>query len=272
MPIDIERLREIVLAGTRPGHDQLDAADAILLPPGYTLADLEKYREQPFRMRGTYVTTRLPEFVSYLDQMADESSRLFVDPEAMTALCRLDHGSIGGPLWGEAKAKLTIKKSPEYAALSAILGKSLSQEELVDYLLDWAPALAFSTDVADISVEQAVTLIRKIETKTGAKSTHETTDTKRERSLLESAAVTSQPPAIMTLTCRPYDDLGERELTVRLAYFPTDPPKIKLRLLGAERLAVDLAEEFRFALTQELGLLRSDTRELCARTHIGSYA
>ena len=273
--IDLQKLQEIILSGLVPDT----TLDACVLPEKHRLESLEPLRPHPARLRGAFSTPRVGEFVDYCLQHASPSSRLFIDPDRATATCVLNHGTQAAPEWGDFTAILTLKETPEYTALKALLGTH-KQEQMIDYTLDWAPILEFHREIpqglvtADnaLALSTALQRLRKLETKVGATASYEENDLKRERSLLETAAITNDPPAAMTVRFKPYEDLQERSIWVRLAYKPQDPPLILLRLIGAETLARDLADEFRDTLIARLKTVDSvASRELSERTHVGTF-
>lgn len=280
--LDIEKLQSIILSGTQPNESR---SDAVVIPLGSKLesleATLEKHRPQPTRMRGTYSTSDIDEFVAYCSDQATSASRVFLDPDSLQAVCRINHGDEEDPAWGDYSAALTLKKTPEYEALLGALQSPLSQDDLVDYILDWAPILTFlGAEIGgeglpheSMPLAVAISLLRNLTVKGTAVSNHQQTETSRERSLLESAAVTSDPPKSVFVDCIPYEGLSERTLPVRLVYKPTDPPMIQLRLVGAERLALEIAREFRDTLVRRLLAIQEDSAkvDLTRRIHIGRY-
>lgn len=259
--LDIDKLQAICLSGA-----QTRDHDGVVLPPNYSLASLEKalepYREFPSRHKGTFSTHLTDEFCKYVAQHARDGSRLFLDPEKLRSVCRINHGTEDNPEWGDLKAVVTLRQTPEYSALVLLCAGLLNQDTLVDYIVDWAPLLSFSTaeiaqatgsEQSELTLPAAIAAIRNLKVQTATASEHKQTDTDRERSLFEQAAVTSDPPRTMGVRLIPYEGLGERVINVRLIYRPTSPPTIKAMIVGSGALETAIAMEFRALLTETLG-------------------
>jgi uncharacterized protein YfdQ (DUF2303 family) len=257
---------------TLQGMPQLEGADRPLavLPETCKLTSLELYQNAPYRMRGTYRTSTVEQFAHYCEEWQTEETRIFVDPASMTAVARFDHGDADTAGWGDHLATLTLEKTPAFAALCGMTKAPVTQQALIDYFLDWLPQLSFSaaeaSDWDPMPEQRAIQAIRKLKIEAGSVSEHTQGDLARERSLLEQVAVTSKPPAALRLHCAPYRGLQERDIVVRLAYKPEQPPKISLRILQLEALEDALADEF-------LGQLKDADHGpgICAGMHIGKF-
>ncbi|MBK1719189.1 DUF2303 family protein [Thiocystis violacea] len=261
--IDLEQLRALILAGLNP------TPDTCVLPKDYRLENTESHAREPRRLRGTYQTSSLKAWADYVTDHAGPSSRVFLDPEQFKAIARINHGTEAEPEWGDFRAVLQLRQTPAYAALESLLKAPRLQGELLDYVLDWSSDLTFfSAPGVPMTQATAVQQLQKLDTKATRAASNEETDLKRERSLLESAVITSQPPTLMVVTAAPFEDLAERDLQVRLVYAPTDPPSIRLRLLSRETLQRQWAEEFSALVCAELTSGISDISE---RVHLGVF-
>lgn len=227
-----------------------DVGYPAILPPGYTLADTERFRPFPERWRHTFKTTSLDAFLSYLRLHSVPASILTVDPDHLTASAILDHGLDGDPQWGDHRAQLTLEPTPLYKAIIALCNNQpRTQEELIDWLLDWAPYLTFSatgpeTDRwTDLPFPAALAALRRLQVKTGTDQTRDVGDVSTSKSLLASAAITSDPPRAIRVVASPYEELEPYTMTLRLTYLPQDPPRIRARLQEAATLQRAFAQE-----------------------------
>ncbi len=262
--IDLEQLRDLVIAGLNP------TANTCVLPKDYRLESLDRHALHPPRASGTYTTDCLRSWADYVTELSGPSSRVFLDPERFTATARLNHGSDADPEWGDFRAVLKLRQTPAYAALVALLNGTKTQGELLDYILDWSTELTFFAG-PDVPMTQATAVqrLRKLDSKATRVASSEETDTRRERSLLETAAITNEPPALMVLRAAPLEDLAERDLEVRLVYVPSDPPGIRPRLLRKEQHERDWAEEFSSRVCAELA---NGLADISDRVHLGTFS
>jgi uncharacterized protein YfdQ (DUF2303 family) len=261
--IDMTLLRDIISGGLNP------AEGVCLIPEGYKLADLEQYQAQPNALRGTYHARTIAEFARYvLEQDSLRYARIFLDPEAMSAVARLDHGNAGDPGWGRHRAAVKLASPPAFAAFMEIAAAPVTQTLLIDYVTDWADHLEFSAAGAeapwvDMKPAAAVQALRKVSTEVHRDATHTQTDTARERSVLEKASIVSTPPLLLRWSGIPAEGLAERSLRARLVYLPKDPPQIRVRPIGLAELRQAMADEFRDQVREAIAE--------AAPVHIGTF-
>lgn len=242
-----DRLAAETVVAMREDLDHM-AHRVSILPEGYVLADMEKFEDAPRHFRGTFATSDIAAFSSYLDAYAKEDPHAFIDPDKMTARVIFDHGSPTYPNWRHHVATLTPKPAPEYADLCKLAERAaLTQRDLLDFIADWHPRLAFAgADRAEITAGMAAGRIQKLEAVATLTTVSEEAETAQARSLTERRAVTSAPPADLLLTTTGYRGLTDRTLTARLAYVAGKDGKteIRLRLVAHEQFRLDVAAEF----------------------------
>lgn len=251
--IDINQLREVVAAGIAASED------FAVIPAGYKLEDLERFKYQPNYMRGTFRTSSLSEFASYVGREAvADQTRIFVNPETMQAIARIDHGSEALPGWGKHIAVLTCVHTPAYTALLELAGRGyIKTGALVDWLLDWrntfslASGDCFDTEFKTIPFPAAIQALRKIKINTQGEFSHEESDASRTRTAMEKAAIVSDPPSTLALAGMLYEGLGPRELFARLVYRPADEPTVCVKIMNHENIKAAMAVEFRANVEEE---------------------
>lgn len=227
-----------------------DVDKPAILPPGYTLADTEQYRSSPERWRHTFKTSSLQAFLQYADDHTIPGTTLTIDPERLIATAIFDHGFTGDPGWGDHRAILELEPTPIYKAALTICpgGQPITQEALIDWLIDWQPHLDLSAaspevDWQPIPFTTAIAALRRIQVKTGTDQTRDVSDVSVSKSLLASAAITSDPPRAIRIVAPLYEELGTRTLILRLVYLPKDPPLIRARIQHQVELQRDCANE-----------------------------
>jgi uncharacterized protein YfdQ (DUF2303 family) len=267
---DISALRDLILSGLQPEP----MLPAVLIPQGHTLQSLEPFQPAPARLRGTFETPYIEEFGAYLDassRVLDPQTSIFVDPKSMRAVARLDHGVPIAPGWGDHRAVLTLQATPAYLALTQINERPLTQEQILDWLVDWADHVDLSRSAPEDDVWEPMPLpaalyaLRNLATKATQERTSEISDTARTKTALEQAAITSAPPRALRFTCKCYDELAPRALLARLSYLPQDPPRVSLRLLGHAEHVRALAEEF-------TATLRDLSKTYACAVYLGTFA
>jgi uncharacterized protein YfdQ (DUF2303 family) len=263
--LDLALLRDIIEGGMSP------VSGSCLVPNGFSLESTERFLLEPNALRGTYTANSIAEFAGYISDPANVATpRVFIDAPSMRAVARLDHGDVDAPGWGKHRAVLELQATPGYAAFVDTTRNPLTQESLIDYVTDWADALAFSTTAhdlpwVDMKPTAAIQALRKIATEVRRDATHVEADRARERTVFEKAAISSAPPAQMQWSGLAYEELAERQICARLAYLPKDPPLIRVRVIALDQLRKALADEFRDRVRAAIG----DTN---IPVHIGSFS
>lgn len=245
--IDINQLREVVassLAASAGGYT--------VVPKDYKLEDLERFQAQPNALRGAYRTHDIEEFTAYVKREASDRTRIFINPETMQAVARIDHGSTENPRWGRHTAILTCVHTPEYAALVALSERGqIKTSALVDWLLDWRYGIslacgeAYDDTLEDMSFGAAVQALRKIKIATSGEFAHEDGDMSRTRTAMERAAIVSDPPGAILLDAALYEGLIPRKLFARLVYRLAEEPTVGIHIVQHAQIKAELAMEFR---------------------------
>lgn len=264
--IDINQLREVVAAGIAASASKNFA----VIPAGYKIEDLERFKYQPNYMRGTFRTSSLAEFASYVGREAvEDQTRIFVNPETMQAIARIDHGCESLPGWGKHIAVLTGVCTPAYTALLELAGRGyIKTGSLVDWLLDWrhnfnlASGDGFDAAFQGIPFAAAIQALRKLKVNTQGDFSRDESDTSRTRTAMEKAAIVSDPPSTISLLDTLYEDLGAREVFARLVYRPAEETTVCVKIVDHENIKKAMAVEF-----------RANVEEACEdlTVHIGTF-
>ena len=235
----IERIEELT---TSANHLTLDSEIPLVsLPGGNTLHSLERYMESPARFRGSFLTGSLEDFLDYVGRHEELDAAVYVSPEAMSAAAILDQGDSCAPGWGEHTARLEMVPSPASKALLKFTQAPHNQQEMIDFIEDWAPAITMLEQYGgdeEIPTLEAINTIRRIDTKAVREVGQVQGDFNQGRSALEQIEVNSRGrslPGGLIFTCAPYPELAERTFRCRI-YARTGADEVSLgcRIVGME--------------------------------------
>jgi uncharacterized protein YfdQ (DUF2303 family) len=242
-----------------------------ILQPGETLHSLEKYSDYRTRFRGTFNTTRIADFASYLGEKAnadaDSKVPVYIDLKKLGATAIFNLFEDREPGHGDDRAVLALEATAPYKALQAIADSKQDQRELAEFIEEWAPyLLCYGEDyysLADpgrivggyplgkvVAAVRGITIKEKREAGTQVRNHGET------RSVMEAIDAKGDGeflPSVIVFTCIPFDGFRERFLELRVGVITSDPPKIALRLIGKERHEEELGLELKEKLDLVLG-------------------
>lgn len=130
----IEAARETADPATLIGED---GPQAFVIPKDATLEipDLSAWRAYPYRKRGLYWPGTVQSLIDYVGKHADtDSTTIWIDQDdAVIAAVLNDHAPTEAH-WGDHRAILDLKPSPEWLYWTKNDQKLLSQEEFVEHL------------------------------------------------------------------------------------------------------------------------------------------
>lgn len=255
----IDRIAELVAA---QNIERATAPDAVVAPSTMGVHDLEKYLPHRRRMRARFETRAIAAFADYLSEHQNFAP-IFVDDANATAKCVIDLGDAVDPGHCDHTATLTLKHTALWAAICAADGAAMSQRTLADWIEDWRHALrAFDApDGNEIPLGRAVTAIRTINIKAAVDVGHTVGDMKETRSAFQSVEASSPEglPAVFVATVKPYEELPEREVTLRVSVMTGDSPSLKLRIVARgvleEAIGLDFVNKLRASLSTSQSVL-----------------
>jgi uncharacterized protein YfdQ (DUF2303 family) len=217
-------------------------------PASCTLTNLEPYQLSRDRFRGNLNTHSLKAFAAYVERHIggedDKGASGFVDQDAMRATVIFNLGTPDDAGHGDDRATLTLKPTAAYKALAEVVGRSLSQQQLAEFLEDWAPHIT------------AINVVRRMQIKATSELNSEVGDMSNRRSAMEEIEARSLEtlPTTFVFSTKPYDPLSVADITLRLSVITGDKaPVLKLRWVGQEAQQEAFAEEFQQVLEGEIG-------------------
>ncbi|CAM4006364.1 DUF2303 family protein [Ectopseudomonas alcaliphila] len=231
-----------------------------VLPANCTTLNLEQFQSHRDRFRGSLHTHALKAFSAYVERHIggeeDTGAAGFVDQDAMSATVIFNLGTPDDAGHGDDRATLTLKPTAAYKALNEVVGRSLSQQQLAEFLEDWAPHLVASAGDQKLGTPSAINAIRRMSIKAIAEVNTEVGDLNNRRSAMEEIEAKSLEtlPTAFVFSAKPYDPLSVADITLRLSVITGDKsPVLKLRWVGQEAQQEAFAEEFQQVLDGEIG-------------------
>lgn len=219
----------------------------VIVPKDYAVVDLEKFDDNPNRFRGTFKTHLISEFVSYVNEHGNGATSVFVDAEKSTAMAIIDlSGATLG--WGDHRANIELKKTPEYKALVELMLSGLTQDGFIDFVEDFAPNISFFSDDTTVITSAAITAIRKLTVSTQSDTTSEAGDFKASLSKTDQIEVSSKAGMMPTgfyFTCVPYEGMEPVQFDCRLrAVTEGKAVALKYRVIGIDRVMNQIGLDF----------------------------
>lgn len=231
-----------------------------VLPDSCSMHNLERYQAQRDRFRGSLHSHSLKAFSAYVERHIggedDTFSAGFVDQDAMSATVIFNLGTPDEAGHGDDRATLTLKPTAAYKALAEVVGRSLSQQQLAEFLEDWTPHITASAGELQLNTPTAINAIRNMSIKAIAEVNTQVGDLSNRRSAMEEIEARSLEtlPTTFVFTAKPYDPLSVADITLRLSVITGDKaPVLKLRWVGQEAQQEAFAEEFQQVLASEIG-------------------
>lgn len=231
------------------------AKELAALPSDYKMHNLEPYLPLRRRARGTMNTNVIDAFTDYVKAHSEPGASVFVNAEEMSANAVLNLGTPSAPGHADNRAKLTLKRTAAYHALSCMTtGTSHKQATIGEFLEDWPEHIKCHNDSGQITLPKAISAIRKLSIESIRKLENSEQQLSASRSAFESVQATSVDPLPTTILfdCQPYADLKARTFVLRLnVQTGGDKPTISLRIIKAEQHAEDMANELGFLIADE---------------------
>lgn len=251
------------LAIAAQGHMPVNlagGASAAIIPEGYKLLNTEKYSAERDRFRGQYSTSAIKSFVEFIAHRQAQAVELqtFIDTNrGLSAKTFFNLGNVDNPGHADDTAILTLEKKPEFSALERINGKRFSQQQLIDWLDDWADYVtAYAEDQSVIHFDKAIRALRKVKITKGSELDSQVRDYGHQVSAMEKLEATGSDenlPAYFAMVTESFHGLENcaLKISIRIAA-GEDTPAFILRFVGEEAHTLERAEEFKELLTNEL--------------------
>lgn len=169
--------------------------DAVVIPKDHQLQSLEHLNAKPDFFRGKFITSVLAEFNEYVTKHGRSDTGVFIDQDNMIAKAIIDMGSHTDPQWGKHSASIGLKNTPAYSALLDFAGRTLKQQDFIDFAEDWQDSILFYFDVgadatmASTDFSQTIKTLRRLKVSANATSEQTVGNFATARSAMESIEV-----------------------------------------------------------------------------------
>lgn len=229
-------------------------------PDSCKLTNLEPFQLGRDRFRGHLRTHSLKDFSNYVERHIggeeDKAAAGFVDQDTMSATVLFNLGTPDDAGHGDDQATLTLKPTAAYSALRAVVGQPLSQQELAEWLEDWAPHILATAGDETLHISAAINAVRRMSMKATSQVDTVAGDLSNSRSTMDQIEAKSLDtlPTMFVFTTPPYEPLEPASITLRVSVITGErAPVLKLRWVGQEAQQEAFAEEFKQVLNDEVG-------------------
>lgn len=236
MEYDIEALTKLIELNQAENRIGEDGKPYIILRADQKVEDAERFMRHPSRKVGKPQFVRSASFCEYVNQQKTVDSRLYI-PSQTQFSCVLDHhaedstGAIVTPRadWGQHRAQLDLKLTPEWQVWSARDKGSFGQREFAQFIED------NSDDVATPAGAELLDLVRTLKATCNAQYNVTVEDKPGTFSASYVQATRAQAgvkgdldlPTEFTLSIAPYEG-GNKILIVARLRFEINNEKLRL--------------------------------------------
>lgn len=238
--------------------------EAILVPPGTSLARTEVYAAAPRFHRHHYTTERLADFINYATRVAEtpgvnEKATAYVLPDGSGAQAIFDHGDQDNPAWGHHRATLKLRPTPAWTTATQMARSTHPQQQIIDWLEDWSTHItAHDQDGVQIDNRRAISALRRVKLEAKAAATHAVGDMARQKTSMESIEASGDAealPAYFVLNTPLYVGTVSHPVVLRLGVREGDggKPMLALRIVGMEQLIEATSAWVEAHLIEKLG-------------------
>lgn len=232
---------------------------AVLMPGSFQVVDLEKFDKHRSRFRGTYSTSSLKDFADHVVNR-DAGATGFInadDADKLSCTVFYNIGDQAQPGHCDDIAVLTLKPTAAFKAVQGVVGKSMDQKTLSDWIQDWSLTLsATDVDGKDLELRKTIAAVRNIKIEAKASSDHSVGNMNAARSSMEQIEARSEHelPAYLIMSAIPFSGLQVRQLKLAVSVLTGgEKPALSLRWVGKEPQLEEINQEFKCVLSKEVG-------------------
>lgn len=210
--------------------DNHTTAHVALVPEGFEIVSLDKYRDHPARKRGLFATSSLIDFRNYIHRevehmLADSdeiSPAVFINEQSYRAEALLDYGLNNLPGHCEHSAKFIISFNEEFKLIKGANKDWKKQLDFVNFLDDLSPFINTlrDSDGEEIELKKAFQALRKVKFSATAETEIEESDYAKRQTGLAAVSVKSgheqNLPARVIFSLKPSPDLDLMHIEARL--------------------------------------------------------
>lgn len=248
--------------------DNPHAVPFAMVPSGVEVKTMEQFIANPVRFRGTFSTSVIEEFCTYILRTMGDAGipTVFINPERMEAVAYFDLGTPEYPGWGQNVAKLKLEYTQPFNALVEASKQAYTQKAFSQFLRDWNRSITVNTEslvgtdlISKITIQAAIHAIMSVETKalkstTATEAAYKAQSNSFEEIEMKAAASNVKLPTGFDFFTATHVGLDERPIECEILPSLTqeDKPIFKFRIVGIDHLMEVVRENFKNRITQEL--------------------
>lgn len=246
-----------------------DSKNVVAVKDGYSLVEVEKYRDQKTRFTGTFQTELLDEFVGYSKVHYSDRAICFVNRDALSAKIIFDFMDSDGGAVGFQRNMAVLKPatSPLWAQIQKLVAqREVSQKDLAFFLTDNDSCLAYNSGTI-VPLSEAITAIRTLKINTQKSAEIKVGNLSQEKSLMEKIDADNNPaarvPDMIVYTLRPVSWLDPVEVSIRLSINTAEKDgqfHLIPRIVNPDQLNDRIAANFCDVVKDKLTTLGDDPR------------
>lgn len=146
-------------AGHAMADLNVDTDEAVIVPEGYRLLDLEEYKARPRKIAKTVRLKDAIDFIRYINRFKNDDSTIYADLDRRRFTAVIDHHGADMPNWGQHRATYDCPISGQWKTWVDSDGKAMSQTNFAAFIENNLP------DIIEPSSSDILTISRTLEAK-----------------------------------------------------------------------------------------------------------
>lgn len=131
----------------------------VLVPDGaaHKIVDPEQFLEGPRRAKGTVAPQTVDDLARYVQRHDDTTqTTVWVDADGQAVTAVLNDHPAGGAAWGDHRATLKLKPTPEWQRWVALDGKLVDQEQFAEHIELGLPEIVDPDGATMLEIAQSI--------------------------------------------------------------------------------------------------------------------
>lgn len=237
------------------GAAHIDEQQAVLVPDGYRLEDLEQFHAAPRRIRQKLTIHNANDFGHYVNRFKNSETTVYADLENTRFTAILDHPGTISPDWGEHRASYACPHSRSWKTWSAADGKAMRQADFAKFVEDNLPDVQEPNGSDILTISRTLEAKKSVDFQSGVRLDNgEVQITYNEDIKGTAGKGTLEIPETFTLGIPVFEGGDHYELTARLRYRINEGQLVMwFDLLRPERLLEDAFANTLAQIKRDLG-------------------
>lgn len=225
---------------------------------GLEVLDLEKYRDHPARMRGTYKPATVEDFIGYVREWATDASTVWVHPLEGKVVAVLDDGDSGSDTigWRGHLAQLDLIVTEEWKFWKQHSGAMMSQWDFAEKIEDGLGDVVEPNAAQMLEIAQTLHVKNNVTFRSGVDLSNQAVKFAYDEEVEGKAGKSGELviPETFTLALAPYIGEDTFKLTARFRYKPQGGKlQMGYKLQEPERAERTILEEIAGRIREGLG-------------------